>query len=269
MTSEAAVANPLDLTGRVAFVTGGTKGLGRVIAETLLRAGAEVTVCARNEPDRPPQADGRTATFVRCDVNEPESVQTAVDAGARTHDGIDILVNNAGGAPPADSATASARFTSKILGLNLVGPLTVAQAVRPHMVQRGGGVIVNISSVSGRRANPMGVAYGAAKAGLENLTLTLAHEWGPDIRVLALTVGQILTDDNREFYGDQESIDRIAQVLAARRLGDPQEVADVVWFAVSDLARWVTGTSIEVHGGGEGPAYLLASTGDVTGGPHH
>jgi len=259
--------DPLDLSGRVAIVTGGTKGLGRVIATTLLAHGAHVVVCARNEPDEVPTIGGRAATFAACDVLDADSVAAAAQAAIDTHGRIDILVNNAGGAPPADSATASSRFTDKILGLNLVGPLTVAQAVRPHLLAAGGGVIVNISSVSGSRANPMGVAYGAAKAGLESLTRTLAHEWGPDIRVLALTVGQILTDDNRAFYGDDESIDRIAQVLAARRLGDPQEVADVVLFAVSDLARWVTGTAIEVHGGGEGPSYLLASTGDVTGNP--
>lgn len=258
--------DPLDLSGRVAIVTGGSKGLGRVIATTLLTAGADVMIGARNEPATLPAAGGTTASFAPCDVTDDASVTAAVQSCVDAHGTIDILVNNAGGAPPADTATASSRFTGKIVGLNMVGPLTVAQAVRPHM-HDGGGVIVNISSVSGRRANPSGVAYGAAKAGLENLTLTLAHEWGPSIRVVALTVGQILTDDNRAFYGDDDSIGRIAQVLAARRLGDPQEVADVVWFVVSDLARWVTGTAIEVHGGGEGPSYLLASTGDVTGTP--
>ena len=257
----------LDLSDRTAIVTGGTKGLGRVIATTLLEAGAEVMVWARHEPDDLPESGGTTALFASCDVTDPESVAAGVEACVDRFGGIDILVNNAGGAPPADSATAPPRFTDKIIGLNLIGPLNCAQAVRPHMAD--GGVIVNISSTSARRANPQGVAYGAAKAGLENLTLTLAHEWGPAIRVVALTVGLILTDDNREFYGDDAEIARLSQVLAARRMGEPHEIADVVLFIVSDMARFVTGTAIEVHGGGEGPAYLLARSGDVTGVPRN
>ncbi|MEE2958727.1 MAG: SDR family oxidoreductase, partial [Actinomycetota bacterium] len=122
-----------------------------------------------------------------------------------------------------------------------------------------GGVIVNISSVSGTRPNPLGVAYGAAKAGLENMTRTLAHEWGPTIRVVAVTVGMIVTEESEAFYGDADGQAAVARNLAARRLGQPDDVADMVLALSSPLARWVTGTCVEVHGGGEGPTYLDAT----------
>ena len=113
--------------------------------------------------------------------------------------------------------------------------------------------------MSGTRPNPLGVAYGAAKAGLENMTRTLAHEWGPAIRVVAITVGMIVTDEAAAFYGDDEGQAAVAANLPAGRLGQPADVADICLTLASPLARWVTGTSVEVHGGGEGPAYLGAA----------
>jgi NAD(P)-dependent dehydrogenase (short-subunit alcohol dehydrogenase family) len=257
--------NPLDFTDRVAIVTGGTKGLGKVIAQTFLAAGAEVVICARREPDEPMQAGDRTASFVAADVRDPEQCAAVVDAAVQQHGRLDVLVNNAGGAPPAESATVSPRFNEKIVALNLLGPMQFAQAAHAVMSEQGsGGVIINISSVSGTRANPMGVAYGAAKAGLANMTQTLAHEWGPKIRVLTITVGMIVTEEAEMFYGDEDGVAAVGETLALKRMGTPADIADVCLFAASPLARWMTGTDIEVHGGGESPAYLGASTGEVT-----
>jgi len=258
-------SDPFDFAGRTVIVTGGTKGLGAVIARSFLSRGADVVVCARRPPERPIEADGRTAVFVAADVREPDQVSAVVDAAVEATGRVDVLVNNAGGAPPAASATASPRFNEKIVALNLLAPLTFAQAVKPVMdSQPDGGVIINIASVSGQRANPMGAAYGAAKAGLINLTATLAHEWGPKIRVVAPVVGMIVTDDARLFYGDDDGIAAVGHTLALDRMGQPAEVADVVLFCASPLARWVTGCAIPVHGGGESPAYLGASTGEVS-----
>ncbi len=244
------------------MVTGGSRGLGRVIATTFLDAGADVVTCARSTPDSPvTSTDGsREATFVVADVRDPEQVAAVVEAAVARSGRIDVLVNNAGGAPPADSASVSPRFNEKIIALNLTAPMTFCQAVHPTMsTQEGGGVIVNISSVSGTRPNPLGVAYGAAKAGLENMTRTLAHEWGPAIRVVAVTVGMIVTDEAASFYGDENGQAAVAANVAAGRLGQPADVADMCLALASPLARWVTGTCVEVHGGGEGPAYLDAS----------
>lgn len=257
--------DPLDMSGRTVIVTGGTKGLGRVIAGRFLERGAHVVVCARNAPDTPVTGNGRTAHFVACDVRDPEQVAGVVEAALEATGRIDVLVNNAGGAPPADSATVSPRFNEKIVALNLLAPLTFAQAVHDTMqAQDDGGVIINITSVSGTRANPRGAAYGAAKAGLINLTETLAQEWGPKIRVLAPVVGMIVTEEAHLFYGDADGIAAVGRTLALDRMGTPEEVADVVLFCASPLARWVTGCAIPVHGGGESPAYLGASTGEVT-----
>lgn len=265
MSDAAATADPLDMTGRTVIVTGGTKGLGRVIAARFLEHGADVVTCARNEPETPVTGSGRTARFVPCDVRDPEQVAAVVAAAIDATGRIDVLVNNAGGAPPAESATVSPRFNEKILALNLLAPMTFAQAVHDRMqAQEEGGVIINIASVSGTRANPAGAAYGAAKAGLLNLTETLAVEWGPKIRVIAPVVGLIVTEDAHLYYGDEAGIAAVGRTLALGRMGVPDEVADVVLFCASPLARWVSGCAIPVHGGGESPAYLGASTGAVT-----
>ena len=258
------MSDALDLTGRTAIVTGGTKGLGRVIATNLLEHGAEVIVCARNAPDTPVSGGGREAHFVAADVRDAEQVGAVVDAAIERTGRVDILVNNAGGAPPAESATASPRFNEKIVALNLLAPMLFSQAVHDIMqAQEDGGVIVNIASVSGTRANPKGVAYGAAKAGLINMTETLAHEWGPKIRVVAPVVGMIVTEDAHLFYGDQAGIDAVGAMLPLGRMGEPADVADVVLFCVSPLARWMSGCAVPVDGGGEGAAYLDAATGEV------
>ena len=257
--------DPLDLSGQTAIVTGGTKGLGRVVAERLLEHGAEVVVCARNEPAEPIAAGDRAAHFVAADVREADQVAAVVAETLARTGRIDILVNNAGGAPPAESATVSPRFNEKIVALNLLAPMMFAQAVHDTMqAQDTGGVIVNIASVSGQRPNPTGVAYGAAKAGLLNMTETLAHEWGPKIRVVAPVVGMIVTEDAHLFYGDQAGIDAVGALLPMGRMGTPADVADVVLFCVSPLARWVTGCAIPVDGGGEGAAYLDAATGEAS-----
>ena len=256
--------DPLDMTGRTVIVTGATMGLGRVIASRFLEHGGDVVVCARREPDEPVAAAGREASFVAADVRDPDQIDRVVAKAVGLTGRIDVLVNNAGGAPPVETATVSPRFNEKVIALNLLAPLAFAQAVHPVMsAQDGGGVIINISSVSSIRPTPAGAAYGAAKAGLDNLTQTLAHEWGPAIRVLSVVVGLMLTDQAHLYYGDQAGIEAVGRTLALGRLGDPGEVADVVLFCASPLASYMSGASVPVHGGGEVPSYLAASTGEV------
>ena len=256
--------DPLDMTGRTVIVTGATMGLGRVIAARFLEHGGDVVVCARREPDEPVAAAGREAVFVAADVRDPEQVAAVVDEAVGCTGRIDVLVNNAGGAPPAETATVSPRFNEKVIALNLLAPLTFAQAVHPVMsAQDSGGVIINISSVSSIRPTPAGAAYGAAKAGLDSLTQTLAHEWGPAIRVLSVVVGLLRTEQAHLYYGDEAGIEAVGRTLALGRLGDPTEIADVVLFCASPMASFMSGASVPVHGGGEVPSYLLATTGEV------
>src|SRR6478736_2755093 len=183
----------VDLSGRVALVTGGTRGIGLGITRALVDAGATVVTCSRSEVEPVPGSTHRV-----CDVRDPEAVHALVSSLER----LDILVNNAGGAPAADAATASPRFHDKIVGLNLLAPLVCAQAANAVMqTQETGGAIVNISSISAGRPAPTIAAYAAAKAGLDSLTKSLAMEWGPRVRVNAVDVGLCRTAATDDHYG--------------------------------------------------------------------
>ena len=254
---------PYDLTGAVAVVTGGNKGVGRGITTCLLAAGAEVVIAARHEPDTVVAAGGRTAAFTRADVRDPEQAAAVVAFAVERFGRLDVLVNNAGGAPRADTATASARFSESIVRLNLLAPLYLAQAANAVMQhQPAGGVIVNIASVSGTRPSPGTAAYGAAKAGLLNLTTTLAVEWAPKVRVNAVTPGLIETEQSHLHYGDAEGVAAVARTVPMLRMGTPTDVGNACVFLASPAAAYVSGANLVVHGGGERPAYLDAATAD-------
>lgn len=242
----------IDLGGQVAIVTGGTRGLGRQIAQALLRAGAAVTVCGRTEPDDLPEG----LTFRAADIRDPEQAQALVDGVVERHGRLDILVNNAGGSPQAP-ATASPRFFDSIVKLNLHSAMYMSQYAYAHMAKAGAGSIVNIASVSGIRPSPMTAAYGAAKAGLLSLTQSLAQEWGPDgVRVNAIIVGLMQTEDSAQTYGDAEAQAAVARSLPLQRMGTGFDVAGAVLWLCSDLAGWVSGARINVDGGGERPYFL-------------
>jgi NAD(P)-dependent dehydrogenase (short-subunit alcohol dehydrogenase family) len=246
----------LDFSGRVVLVTGGTKGIGRTISTRFADAGASVVACGRTEPEDA-DAAGR---FIACDVRDPDQVNAMVDDIASTEGRLDVLVNNAGGSPIADTATASPRFTESIIRLNLLAPIHVSQAVnRVMQEQDDGGSIVNIASVSGVRATPNAAAYGAAKAGLLNLTQTLAVEWAPKVRVNAVTVGLVRTEQANLHYGDEDAIAAVGATVPLGRMGDPVDVAHACLFLASPLASYISGANLLVHGGGELPAYLSAA----------
>ncbi|MFG1927102.1 SDR family oxidoreductase [Cryptosporangium sp. NPDC048952] len=231
----------LDYTGRTVLVTGGTKGIGRVIAETFGKAGADIVVCARNEPPQP-----TPGLFVRTDVRDPASCRALVDTTLDHFGRLDVLINNAGGSPDADAATVSPRFFEKIVALNLLAPFYVSQAAYDVMKNRGGS-IVNIGSVSATDPQPGTAAYSAAKAGLLTLTKALALEWGPSVRVNHITAGLIRTEADR--YTEQT-----ASLIPAGRLAEPADIANACLYLGSDLASYVNGADLAVHGGGEIPA---------------
>ncbi|MHC4429515.1 MAG: SDR family oxidoreductase [Planctomycetota bacterium] len=250
----------LDMAGKVVIVTGGSRGVGRGITDRFLEAGARVVICGRREPDSLPSAGDRQAEFIAADVRELDQIDRVVGSTVGRHGHLDVPVNNAGGSPTADTATASPRFASSILNLNLVAPLNFAQHANAVMQsQDSGGTIINIASVSGTRPSPGTAAYGAAKAGLLNLTETLAVEWAPKVRVNAVTAGMIRTEQAHLHYGDEEGIARIAATVPLGRLGEPRDVGNVCLFLASPLASYVSGANLLVHGGGEKPAYLEAA----------
>lgn len=242
------------------LVTGGGKGVGRGITETFLAAGATVVICGRNAPDTPVEVDGVKAHFVPADIREASEAEAVVDAVVDLHGRIDVAINNAGGAPPADAATASARFSQRIIDLNLMAPLHIAQRANHHMQAADGGSIINIGSVSASRAAPTAAIYGAAKAGLLSLTKSLAMEWAPKVRVNTVTAGLVLTEQAHLFYGDEAGIAAVSATVPLGRMAVPADIGQACLFLASPLASYITGADLAVHGGGEPPPFLSAAT---------
>ncbi|MFC9392496.1 SDR family oxidoreductase [Streptomyces sp. NPDC057027] len=251
----------IDLSGSVAVVTGGTRGVGAGIARALLEAGAEVVTCARRPPDQPVEAAGRTARFLPVDLRDPAAVTEFFDRVRADHGRLDVLVNNAGGTPFRMLDEGGAARQARVVELNLVAPLTASLAAYEVMRhQPGGGSIVMIGSVSGTRPSPGSAAYGAAKAGLDNLARSMAVEWAPLVRVNTLVPGMVRTELSQLHYGDEDGVASVGRTVPLGRLAEPSDIGDACVFLASDRAAYVTGASLLVHGGGERPAFLDAAS---------
>jgi len=248
------------MSGRAVIVTGGGKGVGRGITRRFLEAGADVVICSRGEPEEPVQAGGRKALFTAADVRDVEQIEQVVAFTKQRLGRLDVLVNNAGGAPEADAASVSPRFSESIIRLNLIAPLNFAQMANAVMQEQDeGGTIINIASVSAIRPSPGTAAYGAAKAGLLSLTMTLAVEWAPKVRVNAVTAGMIRTEQAHLHYGDEAGIAAVGATVPLGRMGEPEDVGDTCLYLASSLSSYVSGANILMHGGGEKPAFLAAA----------
>ena len=246
----------VDKPAPAVLVTGGTRGIGAGIAREFLRSGARVLVCGRSEPTELPGAAGRTASFTQADIRDPEQAAGTVQKTIDLFGSVDVVISNAGGSPYADAATASPRFHAKVIELNLIAPLHVAQAANAVMqAPGGGGSIIMVGSVSGSRPSPGTAAYGAAKAGLHHLVTSLAIEWGPAVRINCVVPGFVATEAVAEQYGDPRAV---AATVPLRRLATPADVAQACLFLASPGAAYVSGTCLTVHGGGEPPAFLGA-----------
>jgi len=247
----------INFKNKTVVITGGSKGIGLEITKTFLKHQANVIILARNKPKRKIQSKGNAGYFIECDIRNTESIDNAIKDIASKYKSIDVLINNAGGAPMADSLTASPKFHEAIIDLNLTAPLNLSQKIAKKMIkQKTVSNIINISSVTATRPTPGSAAYGAAKGALVNLTKTLAVEWAPKIKVNSIIVGYIETENSILHYGSKSEIKKVAKTIPLKRMGQPQDVANACVFFASDMAEWVTGSALEVHGGGESPAYL-------------
>ena len=249
------MALTLDLSGRVALVTGAARGLGNAIARGLAGAGAHVVLNGRDasalESARAAlgRDDDRT-TIATFDVTDRDAVRAAVDDLTQRLGGIDILVNNAGIQRRHPIAAFPPEDWDAIIATNLTAPFVVAQAVIPGMVARGRGAIVNVASLMSELGRPSIVPYTAAKGGVRQLTRGLATELGPTgVRVNAIAPGYFLTEMNRALIDDASFDGWVRGRTPMRRWGNPDELAGLAVFLCSDAASYITGQTIFVDGG--------------------
>lgn len=247
-----------DIIGKVVLVTGGTRGIGLVIATSYALQGAQVVVCGRNLSDE--QAvilKEKKLDFYAVDVRDADALVAMFDFIDKKYGKLDIVINNAGGSPYALAADASPRFHEGIIKLNLLAPLHVAQQAN-RLMQRNthGGVIIFIGSISALRPSPGTAAYGAAKAGILKLVESLAVEWAPKVRVVTVSPGLVKTEQSHLHYGDEKGIAAVSGTIPLGRMATPEDVADACIFASSAGASYISGSNILLHGGGEKPAFL-------------
>ena len=244
-----------DLTGRVALVTGGTRGLGRAIIRTLAQAGADVVVSSRKQHACDEAAQevrdlGRRAIAHACHIGRWEEIDRLVDAAYSEFGRIDVLVNNAGIAPRyPDPQSVTEELWDKVLAVNLKGPYRLTALVGSRMVEADGGSIVNISSIGAVRPTHDILPYAAAKAGLNALTLGFADAFGPSVRVNAVMPGPFLTDISREW--NHEAFAERARTFPLRRAGAPDELAAAILYFASDASSFTTGAVLAVDGGAQ------------------
>ncbi len=246
----------IDLAGKTAIVTGASRGIGRAIAVGYAAAGADVALIARSpdalaEVGEEVQRAGRRAVVLPCDVTDRDAVRRMVDAAVRGLGHIDVLVNNAGGtafrAPFTEVRHAG---WDKVMRLNLDSIVQVTQAVGPHLLERGSGAVVVVSSVAGQVATPELTPYGAAKAAAISLTKSLAAEWArAGVRVNALCPGWVATELSRALWDDEELSRQTLGPVPMGRWARPEEMVGPAIFLASDAASFVTGQALFVDGG--------------------
>ena len=238
------------LEGRRALVTGGGSGIGRAVCRRLRAEGATVAVLDVDGDAAAAVAEELDGVAVPADVTDAEGLRRAVDDAAVRLGGLSILFNNAGGSTMAPLAQWDPEEWERIVRLNLGGVFNTMRAGVPHLLAAGGGAVVSTASISGTRPSAGETPYSAAKAGVMALTASAALEYGPLIRVNAVAPGMIrtaLTQPLLELLPDADNHYRT--MTPADRVGEPEDVADVVLFLCSDMARFVTGQTIVVDGG--------------------
>ena len=249
-------ASAFGLDGRRAMVTGASRGIGRVIACALARAGCDVAISARSvdalsETACLVEAEGHRCVLVEQDVRDPSAAARGVTEAAQQLGGLDILINNAGFEHVMPSLDVDEDLWASIIDVNLKGAFFVAQAAARVMTRsETGGAMVNLCSLTSYVGIPTAVPYGASKAGLLGMTRGLATEWAANgIRVNAIAPGYFRTAMTEAFYEDQEWQDRMLSRIPQRRFGKDSDVGEVAVFLCSDAAAYITGHCIPVDGG--------------------
>jgi NAD(P)-dependent dehydrogenase (short-subunit alcohol dehydrogenase family) len=247
-------ADRFDLTGKVILVTGGSRGLGRSMVGAFAAAGADVVVTSRKleaceaVAAEVTAATGRRALPLACNVGRWDELDGLVDGAYGAFGRVDVLVNNAGMSLLYGRATdVTEAMWDRVVDLNLKGVFRLTALVGARMVEAGGGSIVNVSSVGSIRPNPAILPYGAAKAGMNSLTVGFAHTYGPTVRVNCIMAGPFLTDVAKAW--DMEAVNVGARRHALGRVGEPDEVVGAALYFASDASSFTTGAVLRVDGG--------------------
>jgi NAD(P)-dependent dehydrogenase (short-subunit alcohol dehydrogenase family) len=254
------------LDGRVTLVTGGTRGLGRAIAEACAAAGSAVIVCSRHQEACDAAATrlrerGQEAIGIACHVGRWDEVERLAAAAEEWKGGVDVLVNNAGISPVYQRLSdVSEELWDKVIGVNLKGPFRLSSLIGEAMKRRGGGSIINVSSTGAIRPTCDIVPYAAAKAGLNAMTAGLAEALGPEVRVNCIMPGPFLTDIAAHW--DRDVFGSLSRTFPLRRGGRPEEIVGAALYLASDSSSFTTGAIITVDGGAQ---WSQASTGDARG----
>jgi NAD(P)-dependent dehydrogenase (short-subunit alcohol dehydrogenase family) len=251
-----------DLTGRVVWVTGSSRGIGRGVAEHLAREGAQVVVHARSAEALGGVAAATGAFPVVADVRDEEALAAAVETIHVRFGRLDGVVANVGGAAMGTAADVDIERFRRQLDLNLTGAFATARAAHPLLREARGSAVL-LSATAAASATPLFAAYGAAKAGVEHLTRSLAAEWGPEVRVNCVSPGLILTEGSLHavFRGSEELAAKAGRTVAVGRVGTPEDIAYACHYLLSDAAGFVSGAVLVVDGGTtEGPAQRILRT---------
>jgi NAD(P)-dependent dehydrogenase (short-subunit alcohol dehydrogenase family) len=253
-TKEYLVNDLFDLTGKVAVVTGGTRGLGKEMARAFARAGAVVVIASRKQDACDHVAaelreeTGQRVVGLALHVGRWDDLETFVQQVLTLLGRIDILVNNAGLSPVYDEITSvSEDLFDKVIDVNLKGPFRLSALVATHMIEYGGGSIINITSAGAVHPRPDILPYAAAKAGLNALTVGMARAYGPTVRVNAIMAGTFLTDISKAW--SPEAFAKRAATFALQRGGRPDEIVGTALYLASEASSYTTGAVVTVDGG--------------------
>jgi NAD(P)-dependent dehydrogenase (short-subunit alcohol dehydrogenase family) len=256
---ESFVSDSFDLTGKVALVTGGSRGLGEQMVLGFARRGADVVIASRKSANcealakQVHEETGREALPVGCHVGKWEECDALVEQAYAHFGKVDVLVNNAGMSPRYESVDqVSEDLWDKVLNVNLRGPFRLSSLVGTRMSAGDGGSIINVSTVAAVNPSPIEIPYGAAKAGLNNLTLSLARVWAPKVRVNCIMPGPFMTDIAKAW--SPEMIESLNRSVPLGRGGQAHEVVGAALYFASDASSYTTGAILKIDGGAAMPA---------------
>lgn len=248
--------------GKVAIVTGAGRGLGAATAVGLAEAGADVVIASRtkeqlDEVAEQVAAHGRRAVVVRADLSDTEAVADLARVAKDELGRVDIVVNNVGGTMPCTFMDNTEEMFEEAFHFNVTTAFALTKAAVPHMLEQGGGSVVNISSMMGRAGGRGFVSYGTAKGGLAQFTRLAARDLSPRIRVNGIFVGSIATSALELITSNDEIRDKMEDETPLGRIGHPDEIASTVLYLASDAGGYVTGKMLEVDGGIQEPNFTF------------